>query len=151
MGFSCNPFLLIDFKMKMTVQKQYQCFFLGSIKRNNNTRVFPKLSDLTFLSFLYKIDITGFQNQQKKVASTGYWTHSILYKNDRNVRSVNLGKTRIIQFENIKIWHQDNGRRQKCNRKKQWQVSVFSFNKMSRFEFLCAGNVFLCPSNSVNS
>ena len=29
-------------------------------------RVFPQLPDLTFLSFLYKIDITGFQNQQKK-------------------------------------------------------------------------------------
>ena len=39
-------------------------------------RVFPKLTDLTFLSFLYKIDITGFQNQQKKIASTGYWTHN---------------------------------------------------------------------------
>ena len=25
---------------------------------------------------LYKIDITGFQNQQKKIASTGYWTHN---------------------------------------------------------------------------
>ena len=37
---------------------------------------FPKLTDLTFLSFLYKIDITGFQNQQKKIASTGYWTHN---------------------------------------------------------------------------
>ena len=36
------------------------------------TRVFPKLTDLTFLAFLYKIDITGFQNQQKKIASTGY-------------------------------------------------------------------------------
>ena len=30
------------------------------------TRVFSQLSDLTFLSFLYKIDITGFKNQQKK-------------------------------------------------------------------------------------
>ena len=39
-------------------------------------RVFPQLPDLTFLSFLYKIDITGFQNQQKKIASTGYWTHN---------------------------------------------------------------------------
>ena len=32
--------------------------------------------NLTFLAFLYKIDITGFQNQQKKIASTGYWTHN---------------------------------------------------------------------------
>ena len=39
-------------------------------------RVFPQLPDLTFLSFLYKIDITGFQNQQKKITSTGYWTHN---------------------------------------------------------------------------
>ena len=39
-------------------------------------RVFPKLTDLTFLLFLYKIDITGFQNQQKNIASTGYWTHN---------------------------------------------------------------------------
>ena len=39
-------------------------------------RVFSQLPDLTFLSFLYKIDITGFQNQQKKIASTGYWTHN---------------------------------------------------------------------------
>ena len=30
-------------------------------------RVFPQLPDLTFLSFLYKIDITGFQNQPKKI------------------------------------------------------------------------------------
>ena len=147
----------------------------------SNSRVFPKLTDLTFLSFLYKIDITGFQNQQKKIiASTGYWTHntnptiripatlttqpprhllnrislnwtwiisgsiehdfiwvwkfetgmdwqigwvgkvagilivlsggnffsrfwnpvmSILYKNERNVRSVNLGKTRVFCIE----------------------------------------------------
>ena len=36
-------------------------------------RVFPQLPDLTFL---YKIDITGFQNQQKKITSTGYWTHN---------------------------------------------------------------------------
>ena len=34
-------------------------------------RVFPKLTDLTFLSFLYKIDITGFQNHQKKLPSLG--------------------------------------------------------------------------------
>ena len=34
-------------------------------------RVFPKLIDLTFLSFLYKIDITGFQNQQKKLPPLG--------------------------------------------------------------------------------
>ena len=39
-------------------------------------RVFRKLTDLTFLSFLYKINITGFENQQKKIASTGYWTHN---------------------------------------------------------------------------
>ena len=40
------------------------------------SRVFPQLPDLTFLSFLYKIDITGFQNQQKIIASTGYWTYN---------------------------------------------------------------------------
>ena len=41
-----------------------------------STRVVPKLTGLTFLSFLYKIDSTGFQNQQKKIASTGYLTHN---------------------------------------------------------------------------
>ena len=49
------------------------CTVIGVIQIN---RVFPKLTDLTFLSFLYKIDITGFQNQQKKIAFTGYWTHN---------------------------------------------------------------------------
>ena len=39
-------------------------------------RVFPQLPDLTFLSFLYKINITGFQNHKKKINSTGYWTHN---------------------------------------------------------------------------
>ena len=37
---------------------------------------FLNSTDLTFLAFLYKIDITGSQNQQKKIASTGYWTHN---------------------------------------------------------------------------
>ena len=46
----------------------------GWLVRNPHTtdlehnRVFPKLTDLTFLLFLYKIDIMGFQNQQKKIA-----------------------------------------------------------------------------------
>ena len=39
-------------------------------------RVFPQLPDLTFLSFLYKIDITGFRISKKKITSTGYWTHN---------------------------------------------------------------------------
>ena len=43
---------------------------MNRVKFDN--RVFPQLPDLTFLSFLYKIDITGFQNQQKKIASSGY-------------------------------------------------------------------------------
>ena len=47
---------------------KYSCF--------KDNRVFRKLTDLTFLSFLYKINITGFENQQKKIASTGYWTHN---------------------------------------------------------------------------
>ena len=34
-------------------------------------------TNLTFLAFLYKIDIKGFQNQQKnKVASSGNQTHN---------------------------------------------------------------------------
>ena len=45
-------------------------------RKSQYNRVFPQLPDLTFLSFLYNIDITGFQNQQKKFASTGYWTHN---------------------------------------------------------------------------
>ena len=42
------------------------------IYQDFNNRVFRKLTDLTFLSFFYKINIMGFQNQQKKIASTGY-------------------------------------------------------------------------------
>ena len=41
-----------------------------------DSRVFSQLSDLTFLSFFYKIDITGFKKSGKKIASTGYWTHN---------------------------------------------------------------------------
>ena len=51
-------------------------FALSHKVDNTSNRVFPKLTDLTFLSFLYKINITGFENQQKKIVSTGYWTHN---------------------------------------------------------------------------
>ena len=42
----------------------------------NLLEFFLNNTNLTFLAFLYKIDITGFQNQQKKIASTGFWTHN---------------------------------------------------------------------------
>ena len=41
------------------------------LKMCTNNRDFPKLTDLTFLLFLYKIGIMGFQNQQKKLPPLG--------------------------------------------------------------------------------
>ena len=54
------------------------CYLLVTWDTPNSLaiRVFSQLSDLTFLSFLYKIDFKGYQNQQKKIASTGYWIHN---------------------------------------------------------------------------
>ena len=40
---------------------------LDNVTNRFYNRVFPKLTDLTFLSFLYKIDITGFKISKKKL------------------------------------------------------------------------------------
>ena len=62
---------MVTFVMKMCCIMYYFASFENDehfkLKCTIINRVFPKLTDLTFLSFLYKIDITGFQNQQKKI------------------------------------------------------------------------------------
>ena len=75
----CNferQLMMNDFSKQAWEKNKVHWICETKLMPNQDIRVFPKLIDLTFLSFLYKIDITGFQNQQKKIASTGYWTHN---------------------------------------------------------------------------
>ena len=66
--FSCWFFTKGRLKTSVILDIRNRGYF---VVKNINNRVFPKLTDLTFLSFLYKIDITGFQNQQKKLPPLG--------------------------------------------------------------------------------